>query len=257
MVIIQVQERLGAEAYSALMNAVNIAVINKAVMLELAEALGPRIRGGHLRRMEAGDRCDRRELKEILSDWFNIGGMHEMTQERALAQLQAIFSHLQVIIPVAGNFETEHSLPPFQPHHTTENLPESRGFRKYSESMANPVSPSRNQSQVFTGVPTSPGSASPVPSQGKRRLAFLVANTYQDTNKLNTLNGTIRSANIVKAALTSHGFQATMMNNKSFDDVKAELKTWKEEAIKDGDPEAMAFYFSGHGGEARANATFF
>ena len=40
-------------------------VINKGVMAELANALGPRIRGGHIMRMDHGANADRVEMRKV------------------------------------------------------------------------------------------------------------------------------------------------------------------------------------------------
>ena len=41
-------------------------VINKDIMAELANALGPKIRGAHLMRMEDGAKADRVEMKKVI-----------------------------------------------------------------------------------------------------------------------------------------------------------------------------------------------
>ena len=78
----EVKEKLGEEKYRALINAVEVkailaqhvvrfyvshqvGVINKGIMAELANALGPRIRGGHLMRMDHGAKADRVEMRKV------------------------------------------------------------------------------------------------------------------------------------------------------------------------------------------------
>ena len=74
----EVKEKLGEEKYRALINAVEVkailaqhvvshqvGVINKGIMAELANALGPRIRGGHIMRMDHGANADRVEMRKV------------------------------------------------------------------------------------------------------------------------------------------------------------------------------------------------
>ena len=42
-----------------------VGVINKGIMAELANALGPRIRGGHIMRMDHGANADRVEMRKV------------------------------------------------------------------------------------------------------------------------------------------------------------------------------------------------
>ena len=41
-------------------------LINKGIMAEMANALGPKIRGAHLMRMEDGAKADRVEMKKVI-----------------------------------------------------------------------------------------------------------------------------------------------------------------------------------------------
>ena len=98
----EVQEKLGLVApgyYEAIMYAVDTGKVSGEAMLELARELGGRVGGGHLRRMEDRGRADRREVKNILSDWYNIGRMYQMDPEEALKTLHHIFRYkLDVVI---------------------------------------------------------------------------------------------------------------------------------------------------------------
>ena len=48
--------------------------------------------------------------------------------------------------------------------------------------------------------------------------------------------------------LAKQGFQSTTLLDQSFEKMLAEMKEWKKEALKDENPEALLFYFCGHGG---------
>ena len=82
----------------------------------------------------------------------------------------------------------------------------------------------------------------------KKRLAFIVANTYKSSPNLNELPGTIRSADLVETALEKHGFQSVKHINRPFKDIQEALEVWKQESTKEEDPDALLFYFCGHGG---------
>ena len=84
----------------------------------------------------------------------------------------------------------------------------------------------------------------------QKRHAFTVANTYENT-KLMTLTGTLQSADLVKEAIEKHGFLTSVHTNIDFDMMKRQLVLWKERALKDGDTDALLFYFCGHGGKRR------
>ena len=276
----QVKEKLGLPTYNALMNAVETAVINQNVMRDFAKALGPRIGGGHIHRMDARGRCDKRELKEILSDWYNRGGLLRMSSEEAWAKLDAIFIDLNVTIephnpqPQSSAFLSSNSeFSEFQPSHKfSSSLP------AFSSAMARPVpdptstitQPNTNTSQPVsthaapqvTNTPTvtntsSQPAQSPRQQGSKRRRAFLVANTYEgiDESILKTLHGTERSIEIVSEVLAKQGFQSTTLLDQPFEKMLAEMKGWKKEALKDENPEALLFYFCGHGGKHSVDFT--
>ena len=67
---LKVIQVLGEKNYEKLRNAVDANVIGKSKMYDFARALGPKVGGGHARRMENGAKCDFSEIKEILSDWY-------------------------------------------------------------------------------------------------------------------------------------------------------------------------------------------
>ena len=82
----------------------------------------------------------------------------------------------------------------------------------------------------------------------KKRLAFFVANTYENSPNLKELPGTLRSADLVETALEKHGFQSVKHINRPFKDIQEALEVWKQESTKEEDPDALLFYFCGHGG---------
>ena len=289
----QVKDKLGLPTYHALMNAVDTAVISQTVMRDLARGLDPRVGGGHIHRMDARGRCDRRELKEILSDWYNRGGLLRMSSGEALAKLAAIFLDLDVTIePHSPQHQPSVFAPslteipditsPFQaisspstshvpvPANTNTNTKTYTKTKTKTKTNTNtntytktntktninkPVSiqPGTNVPYISTVAkkPSQPAPPSPPKRGPKRRRAFLVANTYQDIDEhiLKTLPGTEKSIELVDKALSKHGFQSTTIVDQSFEKMLAELKAWKTDAFKDEIPDALFFYFCGHGGK--------
>ena len=82
----------------------------------------------------------------------------------------------------------------------------------------------------------------------KKRLAFFVVNTYENSANLKELPGTLRSANLVEIALENHGFETVMHINKPFSKIQEALEVWRQESTNGEDPDALLFYFCGHGG---------
>jgi hypothetical protein len=233
----QVQEKLGSAAYDALMFAVETNVINKAVMGDLARGLGQRIGGGHLRRMEDRGRCDRRELKQVLSDWYNQGSMFQLSREEALDQLNTIFRSLDVIIQhdpqtTESNISTEMANP-------FMSVPDPRPNNMFSQFSSNTIPINSPVCTDTIGVPS---------SSSRKRLAFLVASTYQQTAELRSLPGTVRSAEMVREAIARHGFQSTLHIDRPFEEIREALVHWKGKALDGEEPDALLLYFCGHGG---------
>jgi len=211
----EVKEKLGEEKYRALINAVEVGVINKGIMAELANALGPRIRGGHLMRMDHGAKADRVEMRKVLSDWYSELA-YDLTPDQAQGQLRTIFKHLNVVIP------------------------------SISVSMAKPFRVPTNNQTLQPRVVDEKMEVSE-----RKRLAFMVANTYKESKTLDPLSGTIDSVRNVKHAIEHYGFQAQFHSELPFEEVKTALKRWKEDAMASGsNPDALLFYFCGHGGHS-------
>ena len=87
----------------------------------------------------------------------------------------------------------------------------------------------------------------------KKRLAFFVANTYENSPNLKELPGTLRSADLVETALEYHGFETVRHINKPFSEIQEALEVWRQESTKGEDPDALLFYFCGHGGRITEN----
>merc|ERR1712130_401630 len=216
---LEVKEKLCEENYWALINAVEVGVINKQIMAELAKALGPRIRKAHEERMKTGAHNITVEMGKVLIDWYKDRA-HGMTQEQAQGQLKTIFKHLKVVLPS-------------------------------TISMAQPFTEGSSQ-------PTNNQTLQPVvvvddemEVSERKRMAFMVANSYKESKTMNPLLGTIDSVHNVKAAIEQHGFQAQVHSDLPFEEVKRALKKWKDEALASGsNPDALLFYFCGHGGHS-------
>ena len=85
----------------------------------------------------------------------------------------------------------------------------------------------------------------------KKRLAFLVANTYENSPNLQKLPGTLRSADLVGTALKKYGFETVGHINRPFKQIQEALEVWRQESRKGEDPDALLFYFCGHGGKQK------
>ena len=108
---------------------------------------------------------------QVLSDWHKDLA-HAMTPAQAQGQLNTIFKHLNVVIwrPV---------------------------------SMAQPFSQPTNKQILEQRVVVD----EEMEVSERKRLAFMVANTYKESKTMNQLLGTIDSVRNVREALEQHSFQ--------------------------------------------------
>ena len=107
---------------------------------------------------------------QVLSDWYKELA-YDLTPDQAQGQLKTIFNHLNVVIP--------------------------------SISMAKPFSvPTKNPILE----PRAAGEEEMEFSE-RKRLAFMVANTYKESKTMDPLLGTIDSVHNVKEAIKQYGFQ--------------------------------------------------
>ena len=107
---------------------------------------------------------------QVLSDWYKDLA-YDLTPDQAQGQLKTIFKHLNVVIP--------------------------------SISMAKPFSiPTKNP----TLQPKAADEEEMEVSE-RKRLAFMVANTYKESKTMDPLLGTIDSVRNVKGAIEHYGFQ--------------------------------------------------
>ena len=106
----------------------------------------------------------------MLSDWYRLQAF-ELSTDVAEKQLKTIFSHLDVVIP---------SFSMAQPFNQPTDNPISQ-----------PVVADEEKMEVSE----------------RKRLAFMVANTYQMSKTLKPLMGTTDSIHNVKEAIEQYGFQ--------------------------------------------------
>ena len=100
---LKVVQVLGEKNYEKLRDAVDANVIGKTKMYDFARALGPKVGGGHARRMENGAKCDFSEMKEILSDWY-CKELYSMSQQEGLEILDRVFcDDLKIPNPMCDN----------------------------------------------------------------------------------------------------------------------------------------------------------
>ena len=85
----------------------------------------------------------------------------------------------------------------------------------------------------------------------KKRLAFFVANTYENSPNLQKLPGTLMSVDLVVTALKKHGFETVGHINRPFKQIQEALERWRQESMQGEDPDALLFYFCGHGGKKK------
>ena len=106
----------------------------------------------------------------MLSDWYRLQAF-ELSTDVAEKQLKTIFSHLDVVIP---------SFSMAQPFNQPIDNPISQ-----------PVVADEEKMEVSE----------------RKRLAFMVANTYQTSKTMKPLMGTTDSIHNVKEAIEQYGFQ--------------------------------------------------
>ena len=106
----------------------------------------------------------------MLSDWYRLQAF-ELSTDVAEKQLKTIFSHLDVVIP---------SFSMAQPFNQPIDNPISQ-----------PVVADEEKMEVSE----------------RKRLAFMVANTYQTSKILKPLMGTTDSIHNIKEAIEQYGFQ--------------------------------------------------
>ena len=110
-------------------------------------------------------------LPQVLSDWYSELA-YDLTPDQAQGQLRTIFKHLNVVIP------------------------------SISVSMAKPFRVPTNNQTLQPRVVDEKMEVSE-----RKRLAFMVANTYKESKTLDPLLGTIDSVRNVKHAIEHYGFQ--------------------------------------------------
>ena len=97
--------------------------------------------------------------------------------------MKTIFKHLKVVLP-----STISMAQPF-----------SEGFRPFSEGFSKPTNNQTLQPVVVVD--------DEMEVSERKRLAFMVANTYKESKTMNPLLGTIDSVHNVRKAIEQHGFQ--------------------------------------------------
>ena len=97
-----VKEKLGTDAYGLILREVDSGVICHQKMRDIAEGLYPaevKIVGNHQRRISAkGGKSDSHEMRSILSDWWLLGDLHEISKEEALQRLVMVFREEPVML---------------------------------------------------------------------------------------------------------------------------------------------------------------
>ena len=86
----KVINKLGKEAYDAILGQVRSGNIDGQQMADIASQLHPTVRGNHQRRCEKGASSDDYEMRHILSDWV-IQELCMLKRETALKRLVMVF----------------------------------------------------------------------------------------------------------------------------------------------------------------------
>ena len=84
----EVKDKLGT-AYRLILREVDSGVICNQKMIDIARGLHSEVKivGNHQRRILAGGESDAHEMRNILSDWWLLGDLHEISKEEALQKL--------------------------------------------------------------------------------------------------------------------------------------------------------------------------
>ena len=92
----QVKELIGDEPFSLIRESVRRHEISASKMNAIAFHLHDHVGGKHAQRQESKGQCDDVEIRNILSDWFNEGGMCNMEQSEVLSVLINIFTQVGI-----------------------------------------------------------------------------------------------------------------------------------------------------------------
>ena len=100
----EAKQILGIGIWDEIMKEVGRGAIDDHRMRDIAALLGDKIRGNHLRRMKNNNSyCDEVEMREILSDWYNLV-LFGYNSKTAIGELVKIFNDPSVNLPQIASF---------------------------------------------------------------------------------------------------------------------------------------------------------
>ena len=92
----EVKEKIGEPAFNSILDAVEEDIITGEKMEDFARKLHRKVAGSHTKRRRLPGMNDGAEMRHILSDWYEFGGLVEMATEDAQKRLLEIFSSPEI-----------------------------------------------------------------------------------------------------------------------------------------------------------------
>ena len=100
----KVKTVLGAEAFTILCSAATEDKIDEQKMKDISQQLDPKVEGRHRKRIkEKGGQSDNAGMREVLSDWYEVGGLSLLSRDQALDKIASILESSEVdLCPIAS-----------------------------------------------------------------------------------------------------------------------------------------------------------
>ena len=100
----KVKTVLGAVAFTILCRAATEDKIDEQKMKDISQQLDPKVEGRHRKRIkEKGGQSDNAGMREVLSDWYEVGGLSQLNSDQALGKIASILESSEVdLCPIAS-----------------------------------------------------------------------------------------------------------------------------------------------------------
>ena len=100
----KVKTVLGAVAFTILCSAATEDKIDEQKMNDISQQLDPKVGGKHRKRIkEKGGQSDNAGMREVLSDWYEVGGLSLLNSDQALEKIASILESSEVdLCPIAS-----------------------------------------------------------------------------------------------------------------------------------------------------------
>ena len=93
---------IGEDTWDLVMDSVRSGRMSSQQIKDTAFCLGKQVGGKHKLRMDAGGKCDDAEMREILSDWYEVDIFSlegtEDAKEKALKKLMSVFENKDITL---------------------------------------------------------------------------------------------------------------------------------------------------------------